>query len=846
MWPLSGRAIAEACGADAPADEIAIAAVNVGEDAVRADEIFVALREDGHDGHAWVEAALRDGAGLALVAEDWPGRLTLAPELRARCLVASDTTSALRRIAGVLRRGFSFPIVAVAGANGKTTTKEMIAALLGATKTHETMNGWTGIPLTLLMRAHARDAPPSALVVEIGIDAIGAMAEHAALVDPDVAVITSLGAEHLAGLRDEATAAREELALFEAAPRARRVYNLGDATIRDALHRLPPRDGDILVVPSGERREGSVLSYEVSQHSLTLSWAGRSATLRVPMPGRHNAENLAVAFAAALALGRAPDALVANLAAFTPPTMRCETRELENGTTLIDDAYNANPSSMLAALDLLEAHRDRPRVAILGDMLDLGEASERLHLALVPRLRGIDVRLVGDAMGVVGKALGELASVSDPIPEGAVVLVKGSRGMHLEQTVAEIEARSKIDLARYHDRFATACVTGTNGKTTTTSLVAAIVAAAGETPCRVTTLGAWVGDERTAVEPSAEAFARTVARAARRGVRTLAIETTSHALADGFSHRWPPRVAVFTNLSRDHLDYHGTPEHYLAAKAQLFVALPRDGTAVLNVADESSALLHEITPDAVTRLGYAARPVDPACSAIPIALAATKIEIDEHGTHAVLAPSPLADALGGRIDLRIVGTVHIENALAAAVAAHALGYSPEAIRAGLSAFTGVPGRFEIVARRPLVVVDYAHTPDALHRTLSVAREIVANEKGRVICVFGCGGERDPGKRSEMGAVAATSADEVIVTNDNPRSEDPHLIAHAIEEGAKRSEGRASLTRILDRGGAIRRALELASPEDIVVICGKGHEKTQQIGDRELPFDDVEVARSHHR
>jgi UDP-N-acetylmuramoyl-L-alanyl-D-glutamate--2,6-diaminopimelate ligase len=157
----------------------------------------------------------------------------------------------------------------------------------------------------------------------------------------------------------------------------------------------------------------------------------------------------------------------------------------------------------------------------------------------------------------------------------------------------------------------------------------------------------------------------------------------------------------------------------------------------------------------------------------------------------------------------------------------------------LSTFAGVPGRFQIVHRRPLVVVDYAHTPDALARTLTVARALVVERGGRVAIVFGCGGDRDPGKRSEMGAIAASHADIVTITNDNPRTEDPDTIADAIEGGTH--GGSASVRRIMDRAEAIGAAVATASEGDIVVIAGKGHEKEQVLGDRALPFDDVEVA-----
>jgi UDP-N-acetylmuramoyl-L-alanyl-D-glutamate--2,6-diaminopimelate ligase len=298
---------------------------------------------------------------------------------------------------------------------------------------------------------------------------------------------------------------------------------------------------------------------------------------------------------------------------------------------------------------------------------------------------------------------------------------------------------------------------------------------------------------------------------------------------------------VFTNLSRDHLDYHGTPERYLASKAQLFMQLPTAGAAVLNAADPSSALLAEVVPEGARRLAYAARPVDPACAALPLALEAADVRVDRSGTRITLAPSPLADALGGALSLSIIGSVHAENALAAAVAAHAAGYSPDAIRRGLAHFAGVPGRFEVVSERPLVVVDFAHTPDALEAALRLARSLITDVGGSVTCVFGCGGDRDPGKRAPMGEVAGRLADFVVLTTDNPRGEDPVAIAEMVAAGLRGSS--AKLERILERAEAIETAIRRATPADVVVIAGKGHERTQVMGERVVPFDDRLVARA---
>jgi UDP-N-acetylmuramoyl-L-alanyl-D-glutamate--2,6-diaminopimelate ligase len=208
------------------------------------------------------------------------------------------------------------------------------------------------------------------------------------------------------------------------------------------------------------------------------------------------------------------------------------------------------------------------------------------------------------------------------------------------------------------------------------------------------------------------------------------------------------------------------------------------------------------------------------------------------GTFIELAPSPLADALGGRIELSVLGQVYAEDALAAAAATTALGYSAHAVRTGLETFAGVPGRFEVVWRDPLVLVDYAHTPDALRATLAQARALVRG--GRLWLVFGCGGERDTGKRPQMGRVAAEHADVAIVTSDNPRGEDPQAIIAEIVAGANGERCRVETEP--DRRIAIERALLSAGAQDVVVLAGRGHEQVQWIGSRSLPFCDRTVAR----
>ena len=376
-------------------------------------------------------------------------------------------------------------------------------------------------------------------------------------------------------------------------------------------------------------------------------------------------------------------------------------------------------------------------------------------------------------------------------------------------------------------RLRTVATTGTNGKTTTTSMVAAIVAAAGEPAARLTTVGAWVAGQLVPAPSPTEEFLATVERAVAAGVRTLALEVTSKALGEGLARKWPADVAVFTNLTRDHLDMHGSPEAYLAAKAQLFLTLGAGKTAVLNGDDPSSELIREVIVPGVNIETFSVRRM--------ATLAASEVEVAPGSTLVVLAPSMFAEALGGELRLSVSGGVHAQNALAAALAARAAGYSAQAIRTGLESFTGVPGRFEVVGRAPLVVVDYAHTPDGLVGTLTTARELC---RGRLVCVFGCGGDRDKGKRPEMGAIVDARADIAVLTTDNPRFEDPAAIAAAVQAGAA---PRARWIVELDRAKAIELAVADARPDDVVVIAGKGHEKVQEIAGKELPFSDVEVA-----
>jgi UDP-N-acetylmuramoyl-L-alanyl-D-glutamate--2,6-diaminopimelate ligase len=278
-------------------------------------------------------------------------------------------------------------------------------------------------------------------------------------------------------------------------------------------------------------------------------------------------------------------------------------------------------------------------------------------------------------------------------------------------------------------------------------------------------------------------------------------------------------VAVFTNLTRDHLDYHGTMEAYLQAKARLVEYLKKDGTAVTNADAPEWASLKP----APNRLSFAVR--------APADIRARNVRYTSDGSEWALE-SPRGSV---PIKLPLIGDVNVENGLAAAAAAFVRGQSPASIAERLSSVPQVAGRLEIISTQPTVLRDYAHTPDALERTLRTAR---AFTPGKLIVVFGCGGDRDKGKRPIMGEIAARGADCAIVTSDNPRTEDPDAIIDDIEVGMRGNKHE----RVTDRKAAIRRALDIAKEGDIVVLAGKGHETYQIRGTTSYPFDEKEIVK----
>jgi len=386
-------------------------------------------------------------------------------------------------------------------------------------------------------------------------------------------------------------------------------------------------------------------------------------------------------------------------------------------------------------------------------------------------------------------------------------------------------------------------ITGTNGKTTTAYLLRAAFEAAGHRCGLMGTVTYSLGDEEreaTRTTPEAPDMQAMLREMADRACRAAVMEVSSHALAlrrvDGTRFA----AGVFTNLTRDHLDFHRDMEAYAIAKRRLFEMLPHGAPGIVNADDPRAPVFVEAARQPVT---YGMRrQADVSPGNLTLTLAGLRFEV-RTPAGAVQITSPL------------VGRPNVYNILAAVATAVSLGVPPQAVETGIASLAGVPGRFEVVSAPGddvTVVVDYAHTDDALKNLLETVRGLAP---GRVITVFGCGGDRDRTKRPLMGAVAGRMSDVVIVTSDNPRSEDPATIIDEVMRGmpqpsdrtiASGTERRVShgpeALAVVDRRAAITRAVDLADTGDLVVLAGKGHEKVQVIGERTLRFDDVAVAR----
>ena len=483
--------------------------------------------------------------------------------------------------------------------------------------------------------------------------------------------------------------------------------------------------------------------------------------------------------------------------------------------------------------------------------LELLNGAEIRNQSGNPMISGLDYdsRRIkpGDVfVAMLGESSDGSEFIDRAIAAGAVAVVSDSAGAAVRPGVAWAQiSHGRKGLARLASNFygnpagklSVTGITGTNGKSTTAFLLEAILSAAGRKSALLGTIEYHVAGRvlpAPHTTPESLDLNRLFADAVKAGATHAVMEVSSHALAQHRAYGIYFAVAVFTNLTRDHLDYHLTMEEYFAAKQLLFKG---DGSApprasVINIDDEYGRQLldtsrkasHEVFSYGLTQGDFHA----------------AKLEITPQGTKFELVTPAKTIPLSSPL----IGRVNVYNILAAAAAAYADGSKLEEIAAGISSLARVPGRFERVdCRQPFtVVVDYAHTDDALRNLTGLAREFVtrAGPNGRVITVFGCGGDRDRAKRPLMGEAAGRGSDFVVLTSDNPRSEDPLAIINDAMVGLQRAG--AKYRTEPDRRTAIALAIREAAPGDIVLLAGKGHEKIQVLRGGSVPFDDVEVAR----
>jgi UDP-N-acetylmuramoyl-L-alanyl-D-glutamate--2,6-diaminopimelate ligase len=417
----------------------------------------------------------------------------------------------------------------------------------------------------------------------------------------------------------------------------------------------------------------------------------------------------------------------------------------------------------------------------------------------------------------------------------AVIVERGAPLPHLGVPMIEVaDARRSLALAAeavYGDpsrALSVVGITGTNGKTTTAWLVERALTGVGAKPARLGTVGFAFGNESidsALTTPEADDISRYAARVRDAAGTHFVMEVSSIALTLERVRALHFEVAAFTNLTQDHLDFHASMSEYAETKAQLFTALAPK-TSVLNVDDTFGAELAARAHGRVIRVSKRA-----GADVYPVA-----VTVDAQGIRGTIqAPSGSVE-----LESRLVGQHNLENLLLALGVLEGLGVDLKRAASALGKAPQVPGRLERCDEAGddlLVLVDYAHTPDALERVLDAVRSMT---NGRVLCVFGCGGDRDPQKRPKMGQAVGSRADYAIVSNDNPRSEDPRAIAAAVEAGLKQTQGQYEV--VLDRAQAIERAVLLAGPGDVVLVAGKGHEPYQIIGGETLAFDDRVEAR----
>ncbi|MBA2304199.1 MAG: UDP-N-acetylmuramoyl-L-alanyl-D-glutamate--2,6-diaminopimelate ligase [Acidobacteria bacterium] len=481
---------------------------------------------------------------------------------------------------------------------------------------------------------------------------------------------------------------------------------------------------------------------------------------------------------------------------------------------------------------LLSGAESCPEVPVTGVVYDSRQATPGCVFVALRGLQADGAAFVRDAV-----TRGAVAVFSEaPRPDGASVTWR-----QVEDARHVLAALASEFYGRPSERITLIGITGTNGKTTTSYLLTAIFEAAGIRSGRIGTVGYRIGSreyEAARTTPEAPELQRMLRDMIAQGCGACVMEVSSHALVLRRADHLRFAAGIFTNLTRDHLDFHRDMEQYFRAKRRLFELLPDGAIGITNVDDPRGN---------------------------DFAAAAGRLVTYGIDAPADVSPGPISFSLDGlafevrtprgplHLRSRLVGRPNAYNILGAVAAATALDLPASAIEQGIRDLDNVPGRFQVVSSTAddvRVVVDYAHTDDALKNLLETARPLAT---GRVITVFGCGGDRDKTKRPLMGAVAARLSDMVIVTSDNPRSEDPNQIIEDIKRGivlpadriGPKGQGPKATPclAIVDRKAAIERAVREATPGDVVLVAGKGHEKFQVIGERTLPFDDVEVARA---
>ena len=439
--------------------------------------------------------------------------------------------------------------------------------------------------------------------------------------------------------------------------------------------------------------------------------------------------------------------------------------------------------------------------------------------------RYIEAAVAQGAVAVVTDSREAYQRLRQQNPALAVALVE-----HGRRALAEVSAAV---LGHPERKLALSAVTGTNGKTTTAFLLESMLRSVGRTCVLIGTIETHVGNEvheSPHTTPESRDVLALFADGVKLGATESVMEMSSHALEQERVWSLPVDVAIFTNLTQDHLDFHGTMENYFAAKARLFkgVGAPPPRVAITNADDPYGERMVAGAQSKLLRYGVDNK-ADFHAEDVQMRAGETRFRMS----------TPL-----GTVDMRspLTGRVNVYNLLAASAAAWSRGLTIEQIVASAASSAQVPGRFEVVPSGDTgitVVVDYAHTDDALRNLIALARDLVKQRNGRVITLFGCGGDRDRTKRPKMGRAAGEASDLVVLTSDNPRSEDPMAIIHEALAGVNETATKCIVEE--DRASAIEIAIRAAHPGDIVLLAGKGHEKVQVLKEGTVPFDDVAVA-----